>query len=109
VSEPGSSTGGLRVGVDVGGTFTKAVALTAHPLALRGHAVVPTSHAAAGGVTEGVAAALRALLEDLGAERERVELVAYSTTQAMNALLEGDVVRVGVIGIGAEPELRLAR
>jgi N-methylhydantoinase A len=109
VSEPGSSAGGLRVGVDVGGTFTKAVALTAHPLALRGHAVVPTSHAAAGGVTEGVAAALRALLGGLGADRRRVELVAYSTTQAMNALLEGDVVRVGVIGIGAEPELRLAR
>jgi N-methylhydantoinase A/oxoprolinase/acetone carboxylase beta subunit len=109
VSEPRSPSGGLRVGVDVGGTFTKAVALTAHPLALRGHAVVPTSHAAAGGVTEGVAAALRALLEDLGPEREQVELVAYSTTQAMNALLEGDVARVGVIGIGAEPELRLAR
>jgi N-methylhydantoinase A/oxoprolinase/acetone carboxylase beta subunit len=100
---------GIRVGVDVGGTFTKAVALTAHPLALRAHAVVPTSHAAAGGVTEGVADALRTLLAELGPDRDRVELVAYSTTQAMNALLEGDVAPVGVIGIGAEPELRLAR
>jgi N-methylhydantoinase A/oxoprolinase/acetone carboxylase beta subunit len=100
---------GIRVGVDVGGTFTKAVALTAHPLQLRAHAVVPTSHAAAGGVTEGVADVLRALLADLGPDRDRVELVAYSTTQAMNALLEGDVAPVGVIGIGAEPELRLAR
>ena len=60
-------------------------------------------------MTEGVAAALRALLDDLEDDRDRVELVAYSTTQAMNALLEGDVARVGVIGIGVEPELRLAR
>jgi N-methylhydantoinase A len=102
-------SGGIRVGVDVGGTFTKAVALTVQPLTLRAHAVVPTSHTAAAGVTEGVAAALRALLDDLEGDRDRVELVAYSTTQAMNALLEGDVARVGVIGIGVEPELRLAR
>jgi N-methylhydantoinase A/oxoprolinase/acetone carboxylase beta subunit len=100
---------GIRVGVDVGGTFTKAVAVTVQPLTLRAHAVVPTSHAAAGGVTEGVAEVLRTLLAELGPDRDRVELVAYSTTQAMNALLEGDVARVGVIGIGAEPELRLAR
>jgi N-methylhydantoinase A len=102
-------SGGIRVGVDVGGTFTKAVALTVQPLTLRAHAVVPTSHTAATGVTEGVAAALRALLDALEGDRDRVELVAYSTTQAMNALLEGDVARVGVIGIGVEPELRLAR
>jgi N-methylhydantoinase A/oxoprolinase/acetone carboxylase beta subunit len=104
-----SLTDGLRVGVDVGGTFTKAVALTVHPLALRAHAVVPTTHAADGGVTEGVAAALRTLLDRLGPDRDRVELVAYSTTQAMNALLEGDVTRVGVVGIGAEPDVRAAR
>jgi N-methylhydantoinase A len=99
----------IRVGVDVGGTFTKAVAVTAHPLCLLAHAVLPTTHAAADGVAEGVAGVLRALLAELGDARERVELVAYSTTQAMNALLEGDVARVGVVGIGAEPELRPAR
>ncbi|MEP6954706.1 MAG: hydantoinase/oxoprolinase family protein [Solirubrobacteraceae bacterium] len=99
----------IRVGVDVGGTFTKAVALEAHPLALLHHEVVPTSHGASGGVSEGVAAALRALLDHLGDRRGEVELVAYSTTQAMNALLEGDVARVGVVGIGAEPEVRRAR
>jgi N-methylhydantoinase A/oxoprolinase/acetone carboxylase beta subunit len=101
--------GGIRVGVDVGGTFTKAVALTVTPLELRAHALVPTSHAADGGVCEGVAAALRGLLDELGGERERVELVAYSTTTAMNALLEGDVARVGVIGIGAGADVRRAR
>jgi N-methylhydantoinase A/oxoprolinase/acetone carboxylase beta subunit len=101
--------GGIRVGVDVGGTFTKAVAVSIHPLELRASAVVPTSHTAAGGVCEGVAAALRQLLDELGADRARVELVAYSTTTAMNALLEGDVPRVGVIGIGAGPDARRAR
>ncbi|MEA2361390.1 MAG: N-methylhydantoinase [Thermoleophilaceae bacterium] len=100
---------GIRVGVDVGGTFTKAVAVASPPVALLGHVVVSTSHRASGGVTEGLTEALRRLFADLGERRGSVELVAFSTTQAMNALLEGDVARVGVIGIGAAPDLRLAR
>ena len=99
----------LRIGIDVGGTFTKAVAVETGPLHLRAHAVVPTSHGSEGGVANGVAAALTALLADLGDDRRRVALVAFSTTQAMNALLEGDVGRVGVLGIGAAPDLRAAR
>src|SRR5213078_3622219 len=83
--------------------------VSTQPLSLRAHAVVPTSHYAPDGVVEGVAAALRKLLDELGDERSQVDLVAYSTTTAMNALLEGDVARVGVIGIGAQPELRKAR
>ena len=99
----------IRIGVDVGGTFTKAVAIETAPLRLLAHAAVPTSHAAEAGVAEGVADALRALLAELGEARGRVALVAFSTTQAMNALLEGDVGRVGVLGIGAAPDLRAAR
>ena len=99
----------LRVGVDVGGTFTKAVAIAPASLSLRAQSVVPTTHGADGGVSEGVADALRRLLDALGDDRELVELVAFSTTQAMNALLEGDVARVGVVGIGTAPDLRLAR
>lgn len=103
------SDGRLRVGVDVGGTFTKAVAVTTRPLALRAHAVVPTSHHAPDGVVDGVARVLRELLAALGDDRTAIDLVAYSTTTAMNALLEGDVARVGVVGIGAQPDLRRAR
>jgi N-methylhydantoinase A/oxoprolinase/acetone carboxylase beta subunit len=99
----------LRVGVDVGGTFTKAVAVAPATLELCAEAVVPTTHAAAGGVSEGVAGALRELLAQLGERRSAVELVAFSTTQAMNALLEGDVAGVGVVGIGAAPDARRAR
>lgn len=99
----------LRVGVDVGGTFTKAVAIAPEPFQLVGQAVVPTSHAGADGVMGGVAEALGTLLDGLAGDRERVELVAFSTTQAMNALLEGDVPTVGVVGLGAKPDLRRAR
>jgi N-methylhydantoinase A/oxoprolinase/acetone carboxylase beta subunit len=100
---------GLRIGVDVGGTFTKAVAVSSPPLAVHARTSVPTTHRAQAGVAEGVAAVLRRLLAQLGDDRARVELVAFSTTQAMNALLEGDVGRVGVVGIGYKPELRVAR
>jgi N-methylhydantoinase A len=99
----------VRVGVDVGGTFTKAVALSHSPIELCAHAVVPTTHSAEAGVADGVAAALRTLFAELAERGSEVELVAFSTTQAMNALLEGDVARVGVIGIGTAPELRPAR
>ena len=105
----GRASGPIRIGVDVGGTFTKAVAIETGPLLLLAHTAVPTSHAAPAGVAEGVAQALRTLLTELGDARGRVALVAFSTTQAMNALLEGDVGRVGVLGIGAAPDLRAAR
>ena len=47
----------------------------------------PRSFTTPDGVVEGVAAALRMLLEELGEARTQVDLVAYSTTTAMNALL----------------------
>ena len=114
-ADPGSAAGRLatetrlRVGVDVGGTFTKAVAVDPWPFRLAAEAVVATSHGHQAGVMHGVAKALRLLLAELGPDRERIDLVAFSTTQAMNALLEGDVPRVGVIGMGAKPNLRKAR
>jgi N-methylhydantoinase A/oxoprolinase/acetone carboxylase beta subunit len=100
---------GLRIGVDVGGTFTKAVALDPDGTSMRAQAIVPTTHAADTGVTQGVVEALEELLVSLGEDRAGIALVAFSTTQAMNALLEGDVATVGVVGLGAAPDLRPAR
>ena len=97
----------LRVGIDVGGTFTKAVAVCPATRELRAHAAVPTTHAHDHGVAQGVADALRSLLTRV--DGNSIELVAFSTTQAMNALLEGDVGRVGVVGLGEAPNLRPAR
>ena len=56
----------LRIGVDVGGTFTKAVAVSSPPLEVHARAGVPTTHGAKAGVAEGVAAALRELIAHLG-------------------------------------------
>lgn len=98
------------MGVDVGGTFTKAVACVPATAEVVARAIVPTTHHSELGVAEGVVQAL----SDVVAQVEvagvgPVELVAHSTTQAVNALLEGDTAKVGVLGIGRRPDLKRAR
>jgi N-methylhydantoinase A/oxoprolinase/acetone carboxylase beta subunit len=95
---------GHRVGVDVGGTFTKAVAIDVATHELAAVSVVPTTHDVDGGVAVGVVDAVRDLATRLGADT--IELVTHSTTEAVNALLEGDAGRVGVIGLGRRPDLK---
>jgi len=98
---------GARVGVDVGGTFTKAVACDLETGAVIARAVLPTTHDDPRGVAGGVVRAVADIAAQVGGDR--VELVTHSTTQAVNALLEGDVGRVGVVGLGRRPDLRKAR
>ncbi|OON82309.1 hydantoinase/oxoprolinase family protein [Streptomyces tsukubensis] len=93
----------VRVGIDVGGTFTDAVAVDATTLELLGQVKVPTSHHHEDGVAHGIVEALDRLLEQTGRAPEDVTFLAHGTTQATNALLEGDVAPVGLIGIGAGP------
>jgi N-methylhydantoinase A/oxoprolinase/acetone carboxylase beta subunit len=87
---------GLRIGIDVGGTFTHGVVLRP-PGTVLARACVATTHRHAQGVAAGVEEVLGLLLDELdrqGLAREGIELVAHSTTQATNALLEGDVAPV---------------
>jgi N-methylhydantoinase A len=98
---------GVRVGADVGGTFTKAVAIDSVTGQLAGRAVVPTTHGHRDGVSAGVVDVVAKLVAEVGAEA--IELVTHSTTQAVNALLEGDTVPVGVLGMARTPYLRKAR
>ncbi|HTV92322.1 MAG TPA: hydantoinase/oxoprolinase family protein [Verrucomicrobiae bacterium] len=89
----------LRIGVDVGGTFTDVVAIDAACGALVARIKVPTTHAAPEGVAAGIIAGIEQMLARSGVAPADVAFIAHSTTQATNALLEGDVARVGVVGL----------
>jgi N-methylhydantoinase A len=89
----------LRVGIDVGGTFTDVVAIDAATRELVASVKVPTTHGAAQGVAAGIVAGIERLLLDSHVSAARVAFIAHSTTQATNALLEGDLARVGVLGL----------
>jgi N-methylhydantoinase A len=94
------SSHGFRIGIDVGGTFTDAVAVDAASFELLGQIKVPTTHRASAGVAQGIIDALQGLLRNLSIDPAHVSFISHGTTQATNALLEGDVARVGIVGIG---------
>ncbi len=93
----------IRLGIDVGGTFTHAVAIDGASLVVLGDTKVPTTHTAEAGVAQGIIHALNILLRELSISPNSVSFIAHSTTQATNALLEGDVAAVGILGLGNGP------
>ena len=59
---------------------------------------VPTTHTASDGVASGIRESIERLLAT-GIDPAQIAFVAHSTTQATNALLEGDLARVGILGL----------
>lgn len=91
----------VRIGIDVGGTFTDAVAINNETYEICGTVKIPTTHKAARGVAEGIIIALHRIMEENNICPEDVMFIAHGTTQSTNALLEGDVVDVGVLTLGS--------
>ncbi len=98
-----------RIGIDVGGTFTKAVLIDNATLEVVERYSVLTTHSDARGVARGVIEVFRNVLERSGVQPRDVVFLAHSTTQATNALLEGDVATVGVLGMASRVEALLAK
>ncbi len=90
-----------KMGVDVGGTFTHAVIVATPGPHLITSARVPTTHRHESGVAEGIIQAARRALEQSSVAPQAIRLIAHSTTQATNALLEGDVATVGILAAGS--------
>lgn len=90
----------VRIGIDVGGTFTDAAAINNDTFELIGSVKVPTTHTAKEGVAAGIIEALHKIMEQCGLHPEDVVFIAHGTTQATNALLEGDVAKVGIVTLG---------
>lgn len=89
----------VRMGIDVGGTHTKAVAIDNATHEIIGKSSVKTTHDDPSGVAAGVVASFQNCLKENSIDPADVVFVAHSTTQATNALIEGDVAVVGVLGM----------
>ncbi|GAC1407236.1 MAG: hydantoinase/oxoprolinase family protein [Candidatus Velthaea sp.] len=61
---------------------------------------LPTTHGHADGVAAGIVAGLEQLLREHAIAPQEIAFIAHSTTQATNALLEGDLARVGIVRVG---------
>ncbi|WP_312642078.1 hydantoinase/oxoprolinase family protein [Hydrogenoanaerobacterium sp.] len=90
----------VRIGIDVGGTFTDAVAINSDTYELIGTVKTPTTHTAPEGVAAGIVRVLHEVMEQCGIKPAEVMFIAHGTTQATNALLEGDVAKVGIVTLG---------
>ncbi len=97
----------VRIGIDVGGTFTDAVLIDNDTYEVMAKRKIPTTHKE--GVAIGIVKIISELMEENGVSPDDVVFIAHGTTQATNALLEGDVAAVGVIGMGTGMDARSAK
>lgn len=102
----------VRIGIDVGGTFTDAVVIDNNSGEILAKKKIPTTHHEKQGVALGITTIVNELLMQLQLNVDDIVFIAHGTTQATNALLEGDVAKVGILGMGssktAQKEMNVA-
>ena len=76
----------IRIGIDVGGTFTKAVAIDIIEKKILGKKSVLTTHSIEGGVSVGIVNALSTLIEMCNIDRKEIELISHSTYPSCQCL-----------------------
>lgn len=99
----------IRIGIDVGGTFTDAVAIDNETFEVLSKVKMPTTHHDERGVASGIVQIIQRIMSENGILPGDIKFIAHGTTQATNALLEGDVARVGIVGMGTGMDARSAR
>lgn len=97
----------VRIGIDVGGTFTDAIAIDNDTYEIIASKKIPTTHKE--GVAHGIVLIVREILKEGNIDPSEVTFIAHGTTQATNALLEGDVAHTGIIGMGTGTDARSAK
>src|SRR6185436_20179965 len=90
---PGDEIMTMRVGIDIGGTFTDAALVDAESGRVRVVKVLTTPEDPA----KGFMGALERGLAECGAEGRDVAAVVHATTVATNAIIEGKTARVGML------------
>ncbi len=90
----------VRIGIDVGGTFTDAVVIDNATYKIIAKEKIPTTHHDKQGVAKGIVQVIESVLTKNNISPDDVIFIAHGTTQATNALLEGDVASVGIVGMG---------
>ena len=91
----------VRIGIDVGGTFTDAVAIDDASYEIIAKEKILTTHDSSEGIAKGIVDIINKLLSKNDIHAKDVVFIAHGTTQATNALLEGDVADVGIIAMGS--------
>ncbi|MEM7273526.1 MAG: hydantoinase/oxoprolinase family protein [Actinomycetota bacterium] len=93
MAEPADAGGGLRIGADVGGTFTDIVVGGGDLDGFLSTKVLTTHDAPEVGILDGI----RALAAEHGVDLARVEQVIHGTTLATNALIERTGARTALV------------
>lgn len=86
----------VLLGVDTGGTYTDAVLMRDESEVIASAKALTTRH----DLSEGIGAAVRAVMEQTGVTGDQIGMAALSTTLATNALVEGQGGRIALVYIG---------